>query len=214
MAASWPGTKKASGRENYPMLLTPVGPLHFGMAHPCVPFIWSLAPDVLSPRLLDLAAIDMKLVVVNWNPRFSHSNWAQRSWQEMKQTTWFGLATSLSCCLGLSLYVTNGAPSQTWGCLLPGRKVVIYLQEPPSLGNLRDCHDPLQLPLPNQIFGIVVLCVKPIQGCQKWDRVSCSGTLGELVGSHTKVVIHLTYAICCERLWSVPCLIPGSRGYR
>ena len=29
------------------------------------PSIWRLAPDVLSPRSLDLAAIDMKLVAVN-----------------------------------------------------------------------------------------------------------------------------------------------------
>ena len=27
--------------------------------------IWRLAPDILSPRSLDLAAIDMKLVAVN-----------------------------------------------------------------------------------------------------------------------------------------------------
>ena len=27
-----------------------------------------------------------------------------------------------------------------------------------------------------------------------------TGMLGELVGSHTKVAIYPTYAICCERL--------------
>ena len=97
------------------------------------PSFWRLAPDVLSPRLLNLAAIDVKLVAMNWNSGFSHSNWMQRPWQEIKQTTWIGLATSLSCCLGLHLYTTKGAPSQMWGCLLPGRKVVTYLQEPPSL---------------------------------------------------------------------------------
>ena len=97
------------------------------------PSIWRLAPDISSTRLLNLAAMDMKLVAVNWNSRFSHSIWAQRPWQEIKQTTWFELAMSLSCWLGLHLYTTNGAPSQTWGCLQPGRKVVTYLQEPPSL---------------------------------------------------------------------------------
>ena len=91
------------------------------------PSIWRLAPDVLLPRALNLAAIDMKLGAVNWNSGFSHSNWVQRPWQEMKQTTWFGLAMSLSHCLGLHLYATNVAPSQMWGCLLPGRKVVTYL---------------------------------------------------------------------------------------
>ena len=77
--------------------------------------------------------MDTKLVAVNWNSRFSHLIWAQRPWQEMIQTTWFELATSLSHCLGVHLYATNGAPSQMCGCLQPGRKVVSYLQEPPSL---------------------------------------------------------------------------------
>ena len=97
------------------------------------PSIWRLAPDVLSTRSLNLAAMDMQLVAVNWNFGFSHSIWVQRPWQEIKQTTWFGLAASLSCCLGLHLYANNGAPSQTWGSLWPGRKVLTYLQEPSSL---------------------------------------------------------------------------------
>ena len=32
MAASRPGTKMVSGRENYLILLAPIGPLHSGMA--------------------------------------------------------------------------------------------------------------------------------------------------------------------------------------
>ena len=39
------------------------------------------------------------------------------------------------------------------------------------LGNLRDGHDPSQLPLLNQIFRILLLCVKPTQGCHKCDRL-------------------------------------------
>ena len=83
-----------------------------------------------------------------------------------------------------------------------------------KLGNLRDGCDLSQLPLPNQIFRILLLCIEPTQECQKCDRVLCTDTLGELVGSHTKVTIYPTYTICCKRLWSMPCLIPGSRGYR
>ena len=48
------------------------------------PFIWRLAPDISSTRSLDLAAMDMKLVAVNWNSTYSHSMWAQRPWQENK----------------------------------------------------------------------------------------------------------------------------------
>ena len=92
-----------------------------------------MAPDISPTRSLKLAAMDMKLVAVNKNSGFSHSICAQRPWQEIKQTTWFELVTSLSCCWGLCLYATNRAPSQTWGCLQPGTKVVTYLQEPPRL---------------------------------------------------------------------------------
>ena len=99
------------------------------------PSIWRLTQDVSSTRLLDLPAMDTKLVAVNWNSRYSHLMWVQRPWQEIKQTTWSELTTSLSHCLGLHLYATNWAPSQMWGHLQPGRKVVTYLQEPPSLTN-------------------------------------------------------------------------------
>ena len=99
------------------------------------PSIWRLAPDISSARLLDLAAMDMKLVAVSWNSGNTHLLWVQRPWQEIKLTIWSEATTSLSCCLGLHLYATNGAPSQMWGCLQPGRKVVTYLQEPPSLAN-------------------------------------------------------------------------------
>ena len=54
------------------------------------------------------------------------------------------------------------------------------------------------------IYVCVCVCV-----C---DRVSCSGMLGELVGSHTKVAIYPSYTIHCKRLLSVPRLILGSRG--
>ena len=47
------------------MLLAPIGPLHFGLAHPHGPPSGGLAPDISSTRSLILAAIDMKLVAVN-----------------------------------------------------------------------------------------------------------------------------------------------------
>ena len=183
------------------------------------PSIWRLAPDILFPRSLNLVAIDMKLVAVNWNTGFSHSNWVQRPWQEMKQNTWFDLTTSLSHCLGLLLYATNGAPSQMWGCLQHGRKVVTYLQETTKVDNLKDGHNLSQLPLPNQISGFFSsVSMRAHPGMpEMWQgdfHMLCSGTLDELVSSHTKLVIYPTYAICCKKLWSMPYLILGSRGYR
>ena len=59
---------------------------------------------------------------------------------------------SLSHCFGLHLYATNGAPSETWGCLQPRRKVVTYVQEPPSLANQGTVTTMPQFPLLNQIW--------------------------------------------------------------
>ena len=77
-------------------------------------------------------------------------------------------------------------------------KVVTYLLKPPDFGNLRDGHKPSQLPLPNQIFRILPLCLSPARDAR--NVTGHTGMLGELVGSHTKVVIYPTYAIYCERL--------------
>ena len=151
--ASRPGTKMVSGRENYPMHLTPIDPLHFRIAHLHDPPSGDWLQTFLSTRSLNLAAMDMKLVAVNWNSRFSHSIWVQRLWEEIKQATWFELAASLSHCLGLHLYATNGASSQMWGHLQTGRKVVTYLQEPRKLGNLRDGHDSITAPTAKPDLG-------------------------------------------------------------
>ena len=85
------------------------------------PSIWRLAPDVQSSKSLDLVAIDMTVVTVNWNSRSSHTNGVQRPLEEIK-TTWFVLAVSFSHWLGLCLYATNGDSLQTWGCLLPWKR--------------------------------------------------------------------------------------------
>ena len=64
MAASWLGTTMASGKGNYHLPLTPIGPLHLELAlllgH--LPEGW---PRCSSARSLDLVAIDTKLVAVN-----------------------------------------------------------------------------------------------------------------------------------------------------
>ena len=41
-----------------------------------------------------------------------------------------------------------------------------------------------------------------------------TGMLGGLVDSLTRIAIYPTYTICCEWLWSMPALIPGSAGVR
>ena len=138
--------------------------------------------------------------------------WVQRSWQEIKQTTWFELTASLSHCLGLHLYATNGAPSQgtppTW------EKVSHLPPGTTKLGKLRDGHDLATAPTAKPDPGFSSLLgecwsVEPTQGCQKCDRGCCTGTLDGLVGSHTRLTIYPTLTICCQRV--VICALLNTR---
>ena len=107
----------------------------------------------------------------------------------MIQNTWFELAMSLSCCLGLHLYATNGAPSQMWQCLQPGRKVVTYCATAPTAKP--------DLGFSSMLGGCC--SQEPTQGHQKCGR-GCTGTLNGLVGSHTRLVIYPSLTICCQRV--------------
>ena len=74
-----------------------------------------------------------------------------------------------------------------------------------KLGNLRGGHNSIITPTakPDLGFSSSMLrecwSVEPTQGCQKCDRW-CTGTLDELVGSHTKLAIYPTLAILCQRV--------------
>ena len=65
MAVSRLGTTMASRKGNYHLPLTPVGPLHLGLALPFGHSPEGWLPDISSAKSLDLAAIDMKLLAVN-----------------------------------------------------------------------------------------------------------------------------------------------------
>ena len=57
--------------------------------------------------------------------------------------------------------------------------------------------------------------MEPSQGCQKCDSSTLgvgTGTLDELAGSHTRLVIYPALAICYQRVVIHVCSIPGSRG--
>ena len=112
-------------------------------------------------------------------------------------------------CINCILFMLIGSPfiCHQWGILhrhgMPPtwEKVVTHLFKPLDFGNLRDGHDLSQLPLPNQIFRILSLCIDPTQGCQNCDRVHRdarwigglshqSGNLSNLCNPLQKVVIH------------------------
>ena len=131
--------------------------------------IWGFVPDVQSSRSLDLMAIDTVIVAINWNYRSSHSNQAQYLLQEIKKyLVW--VSHILVMMFGTPFIhhqwgsLSNMWTPPTWekGSHLPPQTT--------RLGNLRDGCNPSQLPLLNQIFRILLLCVKPNQGCQKCDQ--------------------------------------------
>ena len=114
------------------MLPTPIGPLHFGVAHLCGPpsgdWFQTFHPlgHLIGSHGHEISGCEQKLQIQSFDL-------GAKAQAKIEQTTWFELAMSFSHCLGLCLYATKRTPSQTWGCLQPGRKVVTYLQEPPSL---------------------------------------------------------------------------------
>ena len=104
------------------------------------PSIWRLTPDISFTRSLDLAAMDTKLLAVNWNSRYSHLMWVQRPWQEIKQT-WFELTTSSSCCLGLPLIHHQWGSLSDVGTPPTWRKVVTKNHQAWQIkGCLQLCH--------------------------------------------------------------------------
>ena len=133
------------------------------------PSILRLPPDIQSSKSLDLVAIGMIVVAVNWNSGSSHTNRGQRLLQEMKNHL---------VCINYIFFTLIGTPfiHHQWRSLTDvgtpptWEKAVTYLLEPPDFGNLRDGCDLSQLQLPNQIFGILPLCIKITQGHQKCDR--------------------------------------------
>ena len=100
------------------------------------PSTWRLAPDVSSTRLLNVAAIDMKLVAVNWNSEYSHSFWGAKALarNHINHLIW-GNCFPYHVVWDSICTPPMGLPLRLWECLQPGRKVVTYLQEPPSLAN-------------------------------------------------------------------------------
>ena len=81
----------------------------------------------------------------------------------------------------------------------PTREKGSYL--PPGttkLGNLRDSHDSITAPTAEPNLGFFSSVSSPPRDAI--NVTGCTGTLDELVGSHTKVAIYPAYTIHCKRL--------------
>ena len=88
---------------------------------------------------------------------------------------------------------TDSPPSM--GTLLTWEKVVTYLPKTPDFGNLRDGHEPSQLPLLNQTFRILLLGFEPTQGCQKCDRVHRDTRMTGGLSPQNSNLSHLCYSL-------------------
>ena len=141
------------------------------------PSIWRLASDILSTRSLNLAAMDIKLVAVNWNSRFSHSIWVQRPWQDIKTNhlVWVShilvmlFGTPFICHQWGSLSDVGMTPTWEKGSHLPlGTTKLCNLRE-----SCNSATAPTAKPDPGFSSSMLGECcsVVPNQGCQKCDRV-------------------------------------------
>ena len=161
------------------------------------PSVWMLCQDIWPSKSLNLVAIDMIVVAMNWNSGSSHTNWAQRPWQEIRKHLvcishiFIMLIGTLFICHQWGSLAGMGMPP-TW------EKVVTYLLKPLDFGNLRDGHNPSQLLLPNPIFRILPLCIESTQGCQKCDR---SHRDARWIGGLSQQSSNLS--CLCNPLWKV-----------
>ena len=88
-------------------------------------------------RSPNLAAIDTKTVVVNWNSGYVHTVWVQRPMQENKDTNGLAVTASYPLWVRDPFIHHQWIPSQTWGHFLPGKRYSpAFLNH--QIGNLRD----------------------------------------------------------------------------
>ena len=174
------------------------------------PSVWILVSGLKSSLALDLAAIGMKIVVMDWNSGCLCTNWVQKPLQENKDTNGLAVTASYPWWVRNPFIYHQWIPTQPWGHFLPGKRYSPAFLNHQS-GNLRDgCKLPQ------------LLTVKP----DLWDPTTSywahpgmqeNVTLfrdAEWAGGFTKVMI---YPVCANPHWKIvvlAALILGSSGSR
>ena len=108
------------------------------------PSVWILISGSKSSRSLDLVAIDIKTVAVNWNSRYFSTNWVQKPLQENKDTYGLSVTASYPWWVRDPFICHQWFPLQAWGHFLPGKRCSPALLNHQS-GNLRDGQELPQL---------------------------------------------------------------------
>ena len=199
-------TKTASERDDYPMLPSPVGPLHFGwhvrMAlhlvigskHFISQVTWfgSHRHEISCCKL----KLQMRLFVVG-TKALARNKTNHLIWGNCILFTLFG--TPFICHQQDFHSDVGMPPTREKGSHLPPGT--------PKLGELRDGHDSATVPTAKPDLGSSSLLggcwsVEPNQGCQKCDSSSGdgTGTLDGLVGSHTRLAVYPALAIHYHRV--------------
>ena len=101
------------------------------------PSVWILISEFKLSRSLDLVAIDMKTLVMNWNFRYVHTVWVQRPMEENKDTNGLAVTTSYPWWSRDLFIHYQWIPLQMWGHPLPGKKVFSAFSNH-QIGYLRD----------------------------------------------------------------------------
>ena len=165
------------------------------------PLVWILISGSKSCRLLHLAAIDMKTVVVNWNSGYVHTDWVQKPLQEIKVTNGLAVTASYPWWVGDPLIHHQQIPSQMRGTLPTREKVLTSHLEPPewqfkgwSWTTTAPHHQTRPL-------GSCHFFLSPPRDARKYDL--SGGTLDGLMGSPKWWFIPCV-PILTKRLWSLP----------
>ena len=96
------------------------------------PSVWILTSGSKSSRLLDLVAIDMKTVVVNWNSRCVCTDWVQKPLQENKDTNWLVITVSYPWWVRDLFICHQQIPFTNMGMFPTREKVLTSLHKPPE----------------------------------------------------------------------------------
>ena len=186
-----------SRRESYSILLTPMDTLHFGMACLHGPLsggylqmFYFLGCSIGSYQH-EIGGCEQKLQIWSFNmgaKALARNETNHLVWVRHIFVTLFG--TLFICHQWGSLSDVGTPPTWEKGSHLPPGTT--------KLGNLRDSHKSFTAPTAEPDPGFLSSVLSPSRDDR--NMTGCTGMLGELVGSHTKVAIYPIYAIQCERL--------------
>ena len=155
----------------------------------------------------------MKTVVMNWNSRCLHTDWAQKPLQENKDTNGLAVTTSYPQWVANPFICHQRIPMQMWGHFLPGKRYLPSFSNHQS-ANLRDgCKLPqFHTVEPDPWDSTASFCLFQAHPGMP-ENVTSLGDAGWIHGL-TKVTIYPTCVDSHQKNAVLATPIPGSSGSR